>query len=253
MDLSQRATPPVRRPPRAAAINFAIDRDRVVAREGGREVGQPSCQILPSGFPGYEPYCPYTAKSGGGRGWSAPDMERARRLVAASGRAGERVVVHAVYRTPSPATTRACSTTSASARRSLSKRATRLAQDRADADGLHGLAGGRAHAVHIPREQLRLRLHRRGRAQRLAAVRPQAGTPDRPSAADAARGGRTSVGGRRPPRHRPRSRGAAHQPTGRGPRLEARGQRQDPRPVVHAARPDVGSLTDACLLISQCG
>ena len=84
-----------------SAINFAIDRDKVVAREGGREVGQPSCQILPSGFPGYAPYCPYTAKPAEGRGWSAPDMERARRLVAASGRAGERVAVHAPsYRAP---------------------------------------------------------------------------------------------------------------------------------------------------------
>jgi peptide/nickel transport system substrate-binding protein len=77
------------------AVNFAIDRDRVVALEGGREVTQPSCQVLPTGFPGHEPYCPYTAQSQSGRGWVAPDVSHARRLVAASGRAGERVVVHA--------------------------------------------------------------------------------------------------------------------------------------------------------------
>ena len=77
------------------AVNFAIDRDRVVTLGGGREVGQPSCQILPAGFPGHEPYCPYTAKRAEGRGWSAPDLDQARRLVAASGRAGEHVVVHA--------------------------------------------------------------------------------------------------------------------------------------------------------------
>ena len=48
---------------------------------------------MPAGFPGYEPYCPFTASPTAGGGWTAPDLERARRLVAASGRAGERVVV----------------------------------------------------------------------------------------------------------------------------------------------------------------
>jgi len=76
------------------AINFAIDRARVVELTGGSEVGQPTCQFLPVNYPGYAPYCPFTARSGPGRGWSAPDMERARGLVTASGRAGERVVVH---------------------------------------------------------------------------------------------------------------------------------------------------------------
>jgi peptide/nickel transport system substrate-binding protein len=76
------------------AINLAIDRARVVEVTGGPDVGQWTCQFLPQLYPGYEPYCPYTARPGPGRGWSAPDMERARRLIAASGRAGERVVVH---------------------------------------------------------------------------------------------------------------------------------------------------------------
>jgi peptide/nickel transport system substrate-binding protein len=76
------------------AVNFAIDRQRVVELAGGEEVGGPTCQILPRAFPGYEPYCPYSARPAPGRGWTAPDMERARRLVAASGRVGDRVVVH---------------------------------------------------------------------------------------------------------------------------------------------------------------
>ena len=76
------------------AINFAIDRARVVELTGGPEVGEWTCQIVPSLYPGYEPYCPYTADRQPGRGWSAPDMKRARRLIAESGRAGERVVVH---------------------------------------------------------------------------------------------------------------------------------------------------------------
>ncbi|MEO8690859.1 MAG: ABC transporter substrate-binding protein [Solirubrobacteraceae bacterium] len=75
------------------AINFAIDRARVVELEGGQDVARPTCQLVPTGFPGYQPYCPYTAAPTAGGGWTAPDMEQARRLVAASGRAGERVLV----------------------------------------------------------------------------------------------------------------------------------------------------------------
>ena len=60
------------------AINFAIDREKVVELEGGPEVAQPTCQIVPPGFPGHQPYCPYTAPSTGGVGWTAPDMEQAR-------------------------------------------------------------------------------------------------------------------------------------------------------------------------------
>jgi YVTN family beta-propeller protein len=67
------------------AVNLAIDRAHVVNLAGGREVGRPSCQILPVGFPGYQPYCPFKA---------APDLRQARRLVKASGRVGERVVVY---------------------------------------------------------------------------------------------------------------------------------------------------------------
>jgi peptide/nickel transport system substrate-binding protein len=76
------------------AVNFAIDRDTVVKLTGGQDVGRPSCQIIPPAFPGYSPYCPYTAGRVPSRVWRAPDMEHARRLVAASGRAGERVVLH---------------------------------------------------------------------------------------------------------------------------------------------------------------
>ena len=74
-------------------MNYATDRARIVELEGGPDIVTPTCQILPSGFPGHKPYCPYTAQSGPGRQWSAPDMERARALVAESGTTGERVVV----------------------------------------------------------------------------------------------------------------------------------------------------------------
>jgi peptide/nickel transport system substrate-binding protein len=75
------------------ALNYATDRARIAELEGGRDLATPTCQILPTGFPGHEPYCPYTANPGPGRPWSAPDMDRARALVAESGTAGERVVV----------------------------------------------------------------------------------------------------------------------------------------------------------------
>jgi len=75
------------------ALNHATDRDRIVEIAGGSELGKASCQFVPAGLPGSEPYCRYGAPSGPSRVWRAPDLERARRLVAASGRAGERVVV----------------------------------------------------------------------------------------------------------------------------------------------------------------
>jgi ABC-type transport system substrate-binding protein len=76
------------------ALNYATDRERLVALEGGPEVASPTCQIIPVGFPGYKPYCPYTAAPAPGRGWTSPRLKRARRLVARSATAGERVVVH---------------------------------------------------------------------------------------------------------------------------------------------------------------
>ena len=77
------------------ALNYATDRARIVAIDGGPEIASPTCQIVPKGFPAYQPYCPYTAQRTSGGGWSAPDVARARRLIAQSGRAGARVVVWA--------------------------------------------------------------------------------------------------------------------------------------------------------------
>jgi peptide/nickel transport system substrate-binding protein len=74
------------------AVNYAIDRDRVVAFLGGPTTRRPTCQILPPTFPGYLPYCPYTREPGAGV-WSAPDMDRARKLVDAAGVANARVTV----------------------------------------------------------------------------------------------------------------------------------------------------------------
>jgi ABC-type transport system substrate-binding protein/DNA-binding SARP family transcriptional activator/DNA-binding beta-propeller fold protein YncE len=75
------------------AINYATDRARILELEGGSGIASVTCQILPSSFPGYDPRCPYTVRPGPGRPWSAPDIEHARALIAASGTRGERIVV----------------------------------------------------------------------------------------------------------------------------------------------------------------
>ena len=73
------------------AVNYAIDRSAVVRLFGGQNLGTPSCQILPAGFPGHVDYCPYT-KSPGAK-WSAPDLAKAKALVKASGTAGQKVAL----------------------------------------------------------------------------------------------------------------------------------------------------------------
>ena len=75
------------------ALNYAVDREAVLGLASGAEVAQPTCQVLPPNFPGYRPYCPYTANPSAGGAWVAPDLDRARALVAASGTKGQRVVV----------------------------------------------------------------------------------------------------------------------------------------------------------------
>jgi ABC-type transport system substrate-binding protein len=65
------------------ALNYAIDRRAVVRAAGGAAAASATCQVLPPNLPGYVRYCPY----------GAPDARTARRLVAASGTAGMRVVV----------------------------------------------------------------------------------------------------------------------------------------------------------------
>jgi peptide/nickel transport system substrate-binding protein len=75
------------------ALNYAVDRDAVIHIARGAEVAQPTCQVLPPNFPGYRPYCPYTANPSASGRWVGPDLARARRLVSASGTKGERVTV----------------------------------------------------------------------------------------------------------------------------------------------------------------
>jgi peptide/nickel transport system substrate-binding protein len=75
------------------ALNYAIDRATLIRLIGGPLVAQPTCQFLPPGLPGYEPYCPYTLSPGPGGVWTAPDLARAEQLVRASGTRGAKVTV----------------------------------------------------------------------------------------------------------------------------------------------------------------
>jgi ABC-type transport system substrate-binding protein len=75
------------------ALNYAVDRRRLVAMLGGSVVKSPACQFDPPNFPGYRPYCPYTRAAGTDGHYSGPDLTAARRLVAASKTAGMSLVV----------------------------------------------------------------------------------------------------------------------------------------------------------------
>jgi YVTN family beta-propeller protein len=75
------------------AVNFAIDRGRLVEPSWRGLTGRPTCQIIPPVFPGYRPYCPYTRNPNPAGTWSAPDLAKARGLIKASRTAGMRVEV----------------------------------------------------------------------------------------------------------------------------------------------------------------
>jgi peptide/nickel transport system substrate-binding protein len=74
------------------AVNFAVDRAAVSASYGPG-FARPTCQLRPPGTVGFRRYCPYTAAPVRTGEWKAPDLARARRLVAASGTRGMSVTV----------------------------------------------------------------------------------------------------------------------------------------------------------------
>ncbi len=91
------------------AVNDAVDRNVVIALNGGPLAAQPTCQILPPTLPGYRPYCPYTIQPDQSGAWTGANLALARRLVRASGTRGDRVTL--AYSNqgapfPSPATAR---------------------------------------------------------------------------------------------------------------------------------------------------
>ena len=87
--------PPFDRLDARKAINLAVDRAAATNAWGGPSVAQPTCQILPPNFPDYSPYCPYTAGSTKSGKWTAPDLTKAKALVARSGTHGMKVTLWA--------------------------------------------------------------------------------------------------------------------------------------------------------------
>jgi peptide/nickel transport system substrate-binding protein len=83
------------------ALNYAVNRRSAVNIYGGPRLAIPNCQVLPPGFPGYKAYCPYTKNPG--TKWSAPDLVKAKALMAASGQAGQKVTVIADDQNVDPA------------------------------------------------------------------------------------------------------------------------------------------------------
>lgn len=73
------------------AVNYALNKNSLVALYGGKELAVPTCTILPPGFPGYVKYCAYNSNSSST--YAGPDLKKAKALVKASGTAGEKVAV----------------------------------------------------------------------------------------------------------------------------------------------------------------
>ena len=82
------------------ALNYAVDRGRLAELLGSRQTHVPTCQLLPPGFPGYTPACRFTVNPNPAGTWTGPDLERARRLVAASGTRGMKVEFWGVHGLP---------------------------------------------------------------------------------------------------------------------------------------------------------
>jgi peptide/nickel transport system substrate-binding protein len=75
------------------ALNYAVDRNRLIQLAGGPDVAQVDCQMLPPNVDGYRPFCPYTLRPDAAGTYNGPDLATARRLVAASGTRGQAVSV----------------------------------------------------------------------------------------------------------------------------------------------------------------
>lgn len=85
--------PPFDDPRARRALNYALDRKKILQLGPEEGLGRPTCQVLPPNFPGYRRYCPYTLDPSAGGAWTAPDPAKAARLVAASGTAGASVTL----------------------------------------------------------------------------------------------------------------------------------------------------------------
>jgi ABC-type transport system substrate-binding protein len=82
------------------ALNFAVDRRRIVGLVGGTSSASPTCQILPPNLPGYRAHCPYTANPSPTGSYHGPDLARASALVDRSHTRGMSVTVASPWDDP---------------------------------------------------------------------------------------------------------------------------------------------------------
>ena len=73
------------------ALSYAIDRGKItrLLQTGG----QPTCQMLTPFILGYRPYCPYTLNPNPSGSWTAPNLAKARRLIAATHTRGTPITI----------------------------------------------------------------------------------------------------------------------------------------------------------------
>ena len=83
------------------AVNFAVDRRKVVDLMGGPSVAVATCQLLPPSMPAHARYCPYSTGPQHAA-YRGPDLARAKQLVTASGTRGTKVVVADLVGGPQP-------------------------------------------------------------------------------------------------------------------------------------------------------
>jgi YVTN family beta-propeller protein len=89
------SVPPFNNVDARRAVNEAVDRARLVDILGGPDAAVPTCQVLPPGFPGYQPYCPYGSRSSPAGTANEPDLTEAIDLIRRSGTRGQSVLVWA--------------------------------------------------------------------------------------------------------------------------------------------------------------
>jgi peptide/nickel transport system substrate-binding protein len=78
------------------ALNFAVDRTKMIELGEGPSLAELTCQLMPPRMPSYRRYCPYTTGPPDGS-YRGPDVGRASALVRASGTVGTEVDVGAVF------------------------------------------------------------------------------------------------------------------------------------------------------------
>jgi peptide/nickel transport system substrate-binding protein len=83
--------PPFNNPDARRAVAYALDRGALATAADGPS--QPTCQLIPPSFAGYQPYCPFTVGGGADGKWTGPDLDTAKNLVRRSGTSGATVVV----------------------------------------------------------------------------------------------------------------------------------------------------------------